>query len=212
MTAGNTLELDVHATIGALRLHAALTTTSTRIAITGPSGAGKTTILRILAGLEPRATGRIIFSGSTWQEGQKPLVPAWQRRVGWVPQESLLFPHLDVRENLAFAGATPAAVTETAELLEISSLLTRAPRHLSGGERQRVALGRALLGAPRLLLLDEPFAALDGDLRARVTQRVAAHCSDKSLPYVLVTHERDDIAALMAESWSIHDGVLAREG
>ena len=135
---------------------------SDHVAILGPSGSGKSTLLRALAGLEPNAKGHVSFGDEVWLDSNAGIyTPAWERRVGWVPQDALLFPHLSLRENLAYAGAGPSEVESMAESLLLSDLLDRRPRFLSGGERQRVALGRALLSAPRMLLLDEPFSALD---------------------------------------------------
>ena len=183
--------------------------TSARIAVVrGPSGAGKTTLLRVLAGLEPSARARLAFSGERWQD-EGLFVPAWRRRAAWVPQESLLFPHLSAAENLGFAGASRTEIEEAARGLEVGALLERPPARLSGGERQRVALGRALLARPRLLLLDEPFAALDEALRGRVRGFVRAWTESCGVPAVLVSHDADD-GEIADEHWSIANGALAR--
>ncbi|GIS78826.1 MAG: hypothetical protein CM1200mP14_03920 [Gammaproteobacteria bacterium] len=166
------LDLEIPFTGGGLRVE--LNTASTRIAVVGPSGSGKSTILRILAGVERRAHGTVLVKEDCWQDSSNGTwVPSWDRRVGWVPQETLLFPHLTVRENLSYGGALPDWVSETATLLQIEDLLDRRSRRLSGGERQRVALGRALLSKPRLLLLDEPFSALDRPLRGELSELVS---------------------------------------
>ena len=130
-----------------------------------------------------------------------------ERRVGWVPQDGGLFPHLDVRGNLTYAG--DAELEAVVDLLEVRPLLDRAPRNLSGGERQRVALGRALLSRPRVLLLDEPFAALDRPLRARLSVALARWCAERALPVVLVTHDTRDLTPFGAEVWEVVDGVLS---
>src|SRR5688572_14250231 len=148
------LDLAVSLELGKLALRAELATDRRAVAIVGPSGAGKSTLLRVLAGVERRATGRITVGGRAWLDGASgTFVEPWDRRVGWVPQNDLLFPHLTVAQNLGFAGAARGQVEETAELLSVAPLLHRRPRNLSGGERQRVALGRALLAKPDLLLL-----------------------------------------------------------
>ena len=132
------LDLEIPFTGGGLRVE--LHTASTRIAVVGPSGSGKSTILRILAGVERRAHGAVLVKEHCWQDSSNGTwVPSWDRRVGWVPQETLLFPHLTVRENLSYGGALPDWVSETATLLQIEDLLDRRSRRLSGGERQRVA-------------------------------------------------------------------------
>jgi molybdate transport system ATP-binding protein len=203
------LDVDVRLRLGSLSLAVAWQTRARTVALTGPSGSGKSTILRILAGLEQRAVGRVRFDGTTWQDAGV-RVPPHDRRVGWVPQDGCLFPHLSVRGNLAYAGAPDADVRALADRLGIGALLDRRPRNLSGGERQRVALGRALLSRPRLLLLDEPFAALDDDLRARLADDLASIGRERSLPVVVVSHHAADVEALAEERWTIADGALVR--
>jgi len=134
----------------------------------------------------------------------------WERSVGWVPQEYLLFPHLRVRENLSFAGATLEGVEEVAELLMVDHLLDRRPRGLSGGEQQRVALGRALLANPGILLLDEPFSALDRPLRNHVASRLRDYVRKKDLLLLLVSHDEADAVALAHEHWLLSEGRLER--
>ena len=204
------LDLEIPFTEGGLRVE--LNTASTRIAVVGPSGAGKSTILRILAGVERRARGTVLVKEHCWQDSSNETwVPSWDRRVGWAPQETLLFPHLTVRENLSYGGALPDWVSETAALLQIEDLLDRRPRRLSGGERQRVALGRALLSKPRLLLLDEPFSALDRPLRAELSQLVSDWALDRSVPIVLVSHDEEDAKWLAEERWHLGGGSLRKE-
>lgn len=182
------------------------------VAILGPSGSGKSTLLRALAGLEAKARGTIRFDGATWLDSDRGLaVPAWERRVGWVPQEALLFPHLTLRQNLAYAGAEPAGVEKMAEMLFLTELLERRPRFLSGGERQRVALGRALLSKPKLLLLDEPFSALDRPLRSLVANMVRSFTQETDMPIVLVSHDDADAELLADERWSLVAGRLNPE-
>ena len=204
------LDLEIPFTGGGLRVE--LNTASTRIAIVGPSGSGKSTILRILAGVERRAHGTVLVKEHYWQDSSNGTwVPSWDRRVGWVPQETLLFPHLTVRENLSYGGALPDWVSETATLLQIEDLLDRRSRRLSGGERQRVALGRALLSKPRLLLLDEPFSALDRPLRGELSELVSDWALDRSVPIVLVSHDEEDAKWLAEERWHVGGGSLRKE-
>ena len=207
--AETTLRIDVTLRIGRTEREVRLESASRALAIVGPSGVGKTTLLRAVVGLERRVRGVIEVGGTLWL-GPGAWVPTWQRRVGWVPQDGCLFPHRTVRENLAWSGASPAELERTAAILEIAPLLDRAPRNLSGGERQRVALGRALLARPALLLLDEPFAALDRALRERVAAEVAALCQAQALPRVLVTHDEGDVSRLADEVWVLGDDRLER--
>ena len=206
---GFSVEVEVPLGRGPLRL--ALETRSPSVAIVGPSGAGKSTLLRVLAGVERRGRGRVVVDGVSWQDPERGvLVPPWKRRVGWVPQEVLLFPHLTVAQNLGYAGADDGAIRQTAHLLQVSELLGRRPRRLSGGERQRVALGRALLSDPQLLLLDEPFSALDRPLRGQLTTVVREWSAERGVPLVLVSHDEADAAALAGERWHLTDGTLTR--
>ena len=209
MAEGYRLAIDVCLTLGTMRLAVQRETTAHALGLVGPSGAGKTTLLRIIAGLERRAIGTVTVSGVNWQVAAGGArVPPWQRRVGWVPQEALLFPHLRVEEQLRYGGGSDSTCHSVSTLLELDPLLRRYPRHLSGGERQRVALGRALATAPRLLLLDEPFSALDRPLRLALIGRLAEYCRDQALPFVLVSHDERDVAQLAEEVWTMREGVV----
>lgn len=189
-----------------------LESNATRLAIMGPSGAGKTTLLRMLAGVERRARGVVVHAGERWLDSEaRLLVPAWERRVGWSPQDALLLPHLDVRANLlAAAGAHADELDEVAAGLEIAPLLGRRPRHLSGGERHRVALGRALLADAKVLLLDEPFSALDRALRARVLAFLLRHLQARPRALFLVSHDLQDASSLAEEIWELEPSGLCR--
>ena len=164
-----------------------------RLCVVGPSGCGKSTLLRVLAGVEPFA-GHVQVGEAIWQSPQGAVVAPEARGVGWVPQDAPLFPHVDVRTNLLWSAPEPDALDPLARALEVEELLARRPATLSGGERARVALGRALLRRPGLLLLDEPFAALDRPLRGRVARAVEAAAPD--VPLVLVSHDERDAALL----------------
>ncbi len=203
------LRMAVQVPLDAHPLDVTLETSARAVAIVGPSGAGKSTLLRVLAGLERRARGEVVVDGETWLHPTRGVVvPPWERRVGWVPQDLLLFPHLSVRENLGYAGAADADVETTAGLLQVTDLLDRRPRRLSGGERQRVALGRALLSKPRLLLLDEPFSALDRSLRDQLADTVKRLAEERLIPLVLVSHDEADTRALAEERWHLSEGAL----
>ncbi len=210
---GRALHVQVRVPLNAFDLDVDWRPESDRVAILGPSGSGKSTLLRALAGLEPTAEGHVSFGDEVWLDSDSGLnMPAWERRVGWVPQDGLLFPHLSLRENLAYAGTGEPEVERMAESLFLSDLLDRRPRFLSGGERQRVALGRALLSAPRMLLLDEPFSALDRPLRGEIAAMVRAFARDSGTPIVLVSHDEPDAALLADERWVLVGGSLAVDG
>ncbi|MDC8784549.1 molybdenum ABC transporter ATP-binding protein [Roseateles koreensis] len=182
-------------------------------ALVGPSGCGKTTVLRSLAGLE-RAQGRVSLGDEVWQDdARRHFVPTWQRPIGYVIQESALFPHLDVRGNLEYgrrrsskdrhsqgskagSGAGPGELPVLLELLGIGHLLARRPDTLSGGERQRVAIARALAAEPRLLLMDEPLAALDAARKAEILPYLERLQAELDLPIVYVSHSMDEVARL----------------
>ena len=171
-------------------------------ALFGPSGCGKTTVLRALAGLE-RAAGRVALGDEVWQDDARRVwQPTHQRPLGYVIQEAALFPHLSVRDNLAYGQrrAGPAArafaLDAVIELLAIGPLLDRRPATLSGGERQRVAIARALATAPRLLLMDEPLAALDAQRKAEVLPYLERLHGELAMPIVYVTHAMDEVARL----------------
>ncbi|MGV3493086.1 MAG: molybdenum ABC transporter ATP-binding protein [Ramlibacter sp.] len=172
-------------------------------ALFGPSGSGKTTVLRCVAGLEPRARGVVRIAGETWQDDAGGvLLPTWQRPLGYVFQEASLFEHLDVRGNLRYGlrrtagdGAAPA-LEAAVELLGIAQLLDRRVTTLSGGERQRVAIARALATQPRLLLLDEPMAALDFARRQEILPWLQRLRDEARVPMLYVTHSADEVARL----------------
>ncbi|GBQ87051.1 molybdenum ABC transporter ATP-binding protein ModC [Acetobacter nitrogenifigens DSM 23921 = NBRC 105050] len=159
----------------------------------GPSGCGKTTVLRGIAGLLRLPRGRCVFRGEVWQDDVV-FAPPWRRPVGYAPQESVLFPHLSVRRNLLYAsrGRLPREgflFEPVVELLRLEPLLERGTQALSGGERQRVAIGRALLAQPRLLLLDEPLSALDGASKKEFAGRLFRLIEEADLPTLYVTHD-----------------------
>jgi molybdate transport system ATP-binding protein len=185
----------------------------------GASGCGKTTLLRCIAGLEPRAAGLIECNGLTWLNTAGGIrVPAHARGVGFVFQEASLFEHLDVQANLRFGlDRTPVPQrkldwTQVVRLLELEPLLERMPARLSGGERQRVAIGRALLASPSLLLMDEPLAALDAPRKRELLatlSRIRASCA---IPLVLVSHQLEDLVYLADRLVAMDGGRVVAHG
>jgi thiamine transport system ATP-binding protein len=165
------------------------------VALVGPSGSGKSTLLRIIAGVQ-RADAGVI----RWDGADITALPAHRRRIGLVFQDALLFPNLTVAANITF-GAPEADVTEWLALVDMRGFERRMPHTLSGGEAQRIALVRALAPAPRLLLLDEPFSALDRDLRDRLAVDVRALLTSTGTPAIHVTHD-------LAEAATIGDRVV----
>jgi molybdate transport system ATP-binding protein len=172
-------------------------------ALFGPSGCGKTTILRCMAGLQQMA-GRLCVEGELWQDSGKGVFrPAHTRPVGYVFQEASLFPHLSVRENLLYGArraqresATGLALDSVVALLGMGSLLARSPGKLSGGERNRVAIGRALLSQPRLLLLDEPMSGLDRQAKEEILPYFESLHRELSIPIVYVSHDISEVVQL----------------
>jgi molybdate transport system ATP-binding protein len=183
------------------------------IALAGPSGAGKTTVVNAIAGLVKPRRGRIALDTTVLFDSAKGIdVPVHQRRLGYVFQEGRLFPHLSVQGNLDYGLALtprterrldPAAVVE---LLGIGNLLHRRPANLSGGERQRVAIGRALLVSPRLLLMDEPLASLDRARKGQIIPYIERLRDDLAIPIVYVSHADDEVRRLATSIVTLEDG------
>ncbi|MDD5295735.1 MAG: molybdenum ABC transporter ATP-binding protein [Rhodocyclaceae bacterium] len=172
-------------------------------ALFGHSGSGKTTLLRAMAGLERAPGGYFALDGEVWQDESRDLfLPPHRRALGYVFQEASLFPHLSVRGNLEFGlrrtlpGARKFRTEAVAELLGIAPLLARRPDSLSGGERQRAAIARALLASPRLLLMDEPLAALDLKRRNEILPYLERLHDELSIPVIYVSHAPDEVARL----------------
>jgi molybdate transport system ATP-binding protein len=189
------------------------------VAVLGPSGAGKTTLLESIAGLRRPANGRILLDEAVILDTAAGVfVRPESRRIGWVPQDALLFPHLDVAGNVRFGlrrgGKQDAerVFREAVEILEIGPLLARYPATLSGGERQRVALARALATQPRLLLLDEPLAALDVELKARILPYLLRIRDEWRIPIVYVTHNAGEAEALAGEALLLRVGRVEAYG
>jgi molybdate transport system ATP-binding protein len=203
--------IDIELARRSFDLRVALTLGAETIALVGPSGSGKTSLLRAVAGLERPRTGRIALGGEVWLDtGRGIQVSPERRRVGYLPQDYGLFPHLSVAANVAFAGRRERP--DLLERLRIAHLASVLPAQLSGGERQRVALARALAREPRVLLLDEPFGALDAITRQHVRDELADALADLRLPTLLVTHAFEDATVLAHRIGVLDHGRIVQLG
>ena len=195
------LAIDVDAMRKAFGLTAAVDGASLQVdrgqivALLGPSGSGKTTLLRMIAGFERPDAGCVRIGGRT-VAGDGEWVEPERRRIGMVFQQGALFPHLDVAANVGFGAARAGRVGETLALVGLDARAKAYPHELSGGERQRVALARALAADPEVVLLDEPFAALDAGLRQRLREEVAAILREAGTSALLVTHDQAEALSL----------------
>jgi molybdate transport system ATP-binding protein len=190
-------------------------------ALYGPSAAGKTTLLRVIAGLEARARGLVAFDGAIWQRGDL-RVPTHKRGIGYVFQDGRLFAHLSVEGNLRFAlrhaarheaGArAPIDFAAVVHELDLAPLLQRRPASLSGGEQQRVAIGRALLASPRLLLMDEPLSSLDVGRKREIVPLIERLPKTFGVPVLYVTHNVDEVARLAADMLLLNAGRIVASG
>ncbi len=183
----------------------------TMTAVLGPSGCGKTTLLRILAGFTDPDAGTVRIAGQLVAGGPAP-VPVHRRRVGLMPQEGALFPHLSVGGNVAFGMPRGERVEHWLEVVGLDGLADARPHEISGGQQQRVALARALAARPRVLLLDEPFAALDAGLRTRVREDIATILRDTATTSILVTHDQTEALSLADSVALLIDGSVAQHG
>jgi molybdate transport system ATP-binding protein len=213
------LFVDVRQTFSSLQLDVRLELGNGLTALVGSSGSGKTTLLNIVAGVmrPERALVRVDkdvladTAAGIWR-------PAYRRRIGYVFQEPRLFPHLTVRQNLLYGRwfrrgvSTDIAPDEVIGLLNLGPLLQRRPAKLSGGEKQRVALGRALLAAPRLLLLDEPLASVDREHRAEILPFLDRIRAEHALPAIYVTHTWSEVAGRADHVVHLRDGAVSFSG
>lgn len=163
------------------------------LALTGPSGSGKTTIIRMLAGLEKPDQGTLWNKEQVWFDSKKKIhVPARKRKVGYVFQEHTLFPHLNIIQNVSYSCRNRSRVDELLDLLAILHLGKRKPNEISGGERQRAAIAQALASDPEILLLDEPFSALDKVTRIRLQKKLQQLKDELNIPILMVTHDNEE--------------------
>jgi molybdate transport system ATP-binding protein len=203
------IAVDIELVQGSFVLRAAFEIDSRATALFGPSGGGKTTILDAIAGLRTPRRGAIAVNDRVlFSSADRINLPAHQRQVGYVPQDVALFPHMNVRRNLLYGrhpGVSPE-LDRVVGMLEIDRLLERRVTDLSGGERQRVALGRALMSGPSILLLDEPLAAVDVPLRRRILPYLQRVRDEVRVPIVYVSHDREEVAELADVVVRVEDG------
>ncbi len=180
-----------------------------RIGIIGQSGSGKTTLLRIIAGLE-KSEGFIKVDNIIWQDKNIYLIPQ-KRKTGFVFQDYALFPNMTITENLKFGMKDKKDISKLdkmLQILELENFKNQKPDQLSGGQKQRVALGRAILSEPKILLLDEPFSAIDSELREKLRDELAKISKEFNLTFLLVSHDMADIEKLSDRVYKIIDGEL----
>jgi molybdate transport system ATP-binding protein len=214
------LDVDVHHSLGSFTLDARFTTPNGVTALFGRSGAGKSTLVNIVAGLIRPQRGRVIVDGQTLVDtGRGLFVPKHRRRVGYVFQDSRLFPHLSVRQNLLYgrwfasgSGGASGDFSSVIDLLGIAALLDRRPESLSGGEKQRVAIGRALLARPCLVLMDEPLASLDEARRAEIMPYIERLRDEAGVPILYVSHSISEVARLATTVVILGNGTVAAVG
>ena len=213
------LSVAVEHYFGSFRLDAAFDSTGGLTALFGRSGAGKTSLINAIAGLLRPDRGRISLDDEVLIDTERGIfVPARRRRIGYVFQEGRLFPHMNVRQNLLYGrwfaprGGGAAEIEQIVDLLGIAPLLQRRPANLSGGEKQRVAIGRALLARPRLLVMDEPLASLDEARKTEVLPYIERLRDAAGVPIVYVSHQVAEVARLATTMVVLSEGRVAAVG
>jgi molybdate transport system ATP-binding protein len=213
------LRVDVAKQLGEFSLQVAFTSEGRVTGLFGASGAGKTSLIGMIAGLIKPDRGIIVIDGEVLDDTTaRTHVPAHRRRIGYVFQDARLFPHLDVRRNLDYGRRMnrlkddPAQRARVTDLLDIGGLLNRRPGQLSGGERQRVALGRALLAQPRLLLLDEPLGSLDEERKVEILPYLVRLRDEANIPMVYVSHDAGEMRQLATDIVMLRRGRVTAFG
>ncbi len=213
------LRVNVEKKLGEFSLQASFESEGRVTGLFGASGAGKSSLINMIAGLMRPDRGTIAIDGETVDDTAAGLhVPTWRRRIGYVFQDARLFPHLNVAQNLDYGrrmnrlAQDPAQHQRVVELLDIGALLDRRPGKLSGGERQRVALGRALLSKPRLLLLDEPLGALDEARKLEIPPYLVSLRDEANIPMVYVSHDVAELRQLATQIVMLRQGRVTSFG
>jgi molybdate transport system ATP-binding protein len=213
------LRVDVAKQLGDFSVQASFTSEGRVTGLFGASGAGKTSLVNMIAGLLRPDRGTIAIDAETLDDTEERIhVPAHRRRIGYVFQDARLFPHLDIRHNLDYGRRMNRLADDTSQraritdLLDIGSLLDRRPGQLSGGERQRVALGRALLSKPRLLLLDEPLGSLDEERKVEILPYLVRLRDEAGIPMVYVSHDADEMRQLATQIVMLKRGRVSAFG
>ena len=207
------LRVDISKQLGKFSIEAAFTSEGRVTGLFGASGAGKTSLVNMIAGLLRPDRGVIALDGETLDDAAAGVhVPPHCRRIGYVFQDARLFPHLNVRQNLDYGRRMnrlvddPAQRKRVTDLLDVGNLLDRRPGQLSGGERQRVALGRALLSKPRLLLLDEPLGSLDEGRKVEILPYLVRLRDEANVPMVYVSHDAAEMRQVATQIVMLRDG------
>jgi molybdate transport system ATP-binding protein len=213
------LRVDVTKKLGEFSIEASFASEGRVTGLFGASGAGKTSLISMIAGLLKPDRGVIALDGETLDDvAAGTHVPPHRRRIGYVFQDARLFPHLDVRQNLDYGRRMnrlpedPAQRTRVTDLLDIGGLVDRRPGQLSGGERQRVALGRALLSKPRLLLLDEPLGSLDESRKVEILPYLVRLRDEAHVPMVYVSHDAAEMRQLATQIVMVRNGRVSAFG
>ena len=213
------LVVEVEKRLGDFTLNALFASETGATGLFGPSGAGKTSVINMIAGLLKPDRGRIALDDEVlFDDAARIDVPIWRRRIGYVFQEGRLFPHLSVQHNLDYGrwmggyAADAAAFSHAVELLDLGHLLDRRPGKLSGGERQRVAVGRALLMRPRLLLLDEPLASLDAARKADILPYLERLRDEARVPMIYVSHDAAEVRRIATRVVRLDGGRVTATG
>lgn len=212
------LSVDVEKKFGAFSMAAKFDTAAGVTALFGASGAGKTSIANMIAGLVTPDRGRILLDDVVLFDSSGTNIPSHKRRIGYVFQEGRLFPHLTVRANLAYGrymsgvALNDATMRHIVDLLDIGPLLERRPGKLSGGERQRVAVGRALMMEPRLLLLDEPLASLDAARKREILPYFLRLRDEAHMPMIYVSHSPEEVRTIATQIVRLENGRIIATG